>query len=49
MKPFLAKVVRGERLSEEEAASAMGVIMDGEATPAQIGALLAALKLAERL
>jgi anthranilate phosphoribosyltransferase len=43
MKQFLAKVMRGERLSEEEAAAAMGVIMDGEATPAQIGALLASL------
>jgi anthranilate phosphoribosyltransferase len=43
MKHFLAKVVRGERLTEDEAGSAMGVIMDGEATPAQIGALLAAL------
>jgi anthranilate phosphoribosyltransferase len=43
MKTYLAKVMRGERLSEEEAAGAMGVIMDGEATPAQIGALLAAL------
>jgi anthranilate phosphoribosyltransferase len=43
MKPFLAKVIRGERLTEEEAGSAMGTIMDGEATPAQIGALLAAL------
>jgi anthranilate phosphoribosyltransferase len=43
MKAFLGKVMRGERLSEEEAAAAMGVIMDGEATPAQIGALLAAL------
>jgi anthranilate phosphoribosyltransferase len=43
MKPFLARVIRGERLTEEEAGSAMGTIMDGEATPAQIGALLAAL------
>lgn len=43
MKPYLAKVLRGERLTEEEAGSAMAVIMDGEATPAQIGALLAAL------
>jgi anthranilate phosphoribosyltransferase len=43
VKPYLAKVVGGERLSEEEAGAAMGVIMDGEATPAQIGALLAAL------
>jgi anthranilate phosphoribosyltransferase len=43
MKRFLAKVMGGERLSEEEACAAMSVIMDGDATPAQIGALLAAL------
>ncbi len=43
MKPFLARVLRGERLTEDEAGAAMGVIMDGEATPAQIGALLGAL------
>lgn len=43
MKPYLAKVMRGERLSEEEAGAAMAVIMDGAATPAQIGGLLAAL------
>ena len=45
MKDHLAKVVRGERLSEGEAGAAMDAIMDGEATPAQIGALLAALAL----
>ena len=44
MKVYLAKVMRGERLSEEEASAVMGVIMDGEATAAQIGALLAALR-----
>ena len=43
MKEHLARVLRGERLSEEEAGAAMAVIMDGAATPAQIGALLAAL------
>jgi len=43
MKPFLAKVLRGDRLTEEEAGAAMAIIMEGEATPAQIGALLAAL------
>lgn len=43
MKAYLAKVVRGERLTEEEAGAAMATIMEGEATPAQIGALLAAL------
>ena len=43
MKQYLAKVIRGERLSEQEAGEAMGLIMDGAATPAQIGALLASL------
>jgi anthranilate phosphoribosyltransferase len=43
IKRHLAKLARGERLSEDEAAAAMGAIMDGEATPAQIGALLAAM------
>jgi len=43
IKRHLAKLARGERLSEDEAASAMGTIMEGEATPAQIGALLAAM------
>ena len=43
MKVHLAKVLRGERLDEGEAGAAMATIMDGEATPAQIGALLAAL------
>ena len=43
IKRHLAKVARGERLGEDEAASAMGAIMDAEATPAQIGALLAAM------
>lgn len=43
MKEHLSKVVRGERLSEEEAGNAMATIMDGLATPAQVGALLAAL------
>jgi anthranilate synthase/phosphoribosyltransferase len=39
----LAKAAAGERLGEDEAAQAMGSIMDGEATPAQIAALLAAM------
>ncbi len=43
MKEHLAKIVAGGRLSEQEAGAAMATIMDGEATPAQIGALLAAL------
>jgi anthranilate phosphoribosyltransferase len=43
IKRHLARLARGERLSEDEAASAMGAVMDGEATPAQIGGLLASL------
>lgn len=43
MKEQLARVVAGERLSEAEAGLAMAAIMDGAATPAQIGGLLAAL------
>jgi anthranilate phosphoribosyltransferase len=43
MKPYISKVTRGERLTEQEAGEAMAAIMDGQATPAQIGALLAAL------
>ncbi len=43
MRQHLARVVAGARLSEDEAGLAMASIMDGEATPAQIGALLAAL------
>ncbi|MBI2913981.1 MAG: anthranilate phosphoribosyltransferase [Chloroflexi bacterium] len=40
-----AIVNQGRDLSEEEAAGAMGEIMAGEATPAQIGALLIALRM----
>ena len=43
MKQYLAKIARGDRLTEEEAGAAMAIIMDGEATPAQIGALLVGL------
>ena len=40
---LLEKLMRRENLSVDEAASAMGAIMSGEATPAQIGALLVGL------
>jgi len=43
MRAQLARVLRGDRLGEVEAGEAMATIMDGEATPAQIGALLGAL------
>lgn len=44
-KDLLNKVVRGESLTEAEAAGAMEEIMEGGATPAQIAGLLTALKL----
>jgi len=43
IKRHLARLARGESLGEEEAGSAMAAIMDGDATPAQIGALLSAM------
>jgi anthranilate phosphoribosyltransferase len=41
---FLAKLARGEGLSEEEASRAMELIMRGEATPSQIAGLIMALR-----
>src|SRR6185295_3883333 len=41
----IAVVVSGKTLSKAEAESAMGTVMAGEATPAQLGALLAALSM----
>jgi anthranilate phosphoribosyltransferase len=41
----IAKVVGGAHLTREEAKAAMNVIMDGEATPAQIGSLITALRM----
>jgi anthranilate phosphoribosyltransferase len=43
MKEYLARIAAGQTLSESEAAAVMDLIMEGQATPAQIGALLAAL------
>ncbi|MBM3216526.1 anthranilate phosphoribosyltransferase [Candidatus Poribacteria bacterium] len=42
---YIQRVVAGESLSEADAAAAMGAIMGGEATPAQIGAFLTALRM----
>jgi anthranilate phosphoribosyltransferase len=44
LKPLLAKLAEGKSLSLAEAASAFGVLMNGEATPSQIGALLMGLR-----
>jgi anthranilate phosphoribosyltransferase len=41
----IAAVVEGRPLSREDARLAMGAVMDGEATPAQLAALLVALRM----
>jgi anthranilate phosphoribosyltransferase len=45
IKKLIAKVVRGEDLTEDEMAAAMDEIMTGTATAAQIGAFITALRL----
>jgi len=45
LKKFIAKVVAGQNLSEEEASQAMALIMDGESLPTQIAAFLTALRM----
>ena len=44
LKPTLARLAQGETLSADEAEAAFGVIMAGEATPAQIAGLLMAMR-----
>ncbi|MGC4054785.1 MAG: anthranilate phosphoribosyltransferase [Paludibaculum sp.] len=44
LKPIIAKVATGAVLTREEARAAFDVIMSGEATPAQLGAFLMALR-----
>src|SRR5271163_4549753 len=44
LKPVLARLGAGETLSEAEAEAAFGVVMDGAATPAQIGGMLMAMR-----
>ena len=45
LKPAIARLARGETLSEAEAEAAFGIIMSGEATPAQIAGLLMMMRL----
>jgi anthranilate phosphoribosyltransferase len=45
LKPFIAKTINRADLTVEEAEEAMTVIMTGQATPAQIGSYLTALRM----
>lgn len=45
LKPFIAKVANEQSLSREEASAAFEILMSGEATPAQIGGFLIALRM----
>lgn len=45
LKPLLGRLAAGETLSEAEAEDAFGIIMEGQATPAQIAGLLMAMRL----
>ena len=44
LKPVLGRLAAGEALTDTEAEAAFDIIMSGEATPAQIGALLMAMR-----
>src|SRR5215207_2517858 len=44
LRPLLAEVAAGRSLSEAEAETAFDIIMSGNATPSQMGALLMALR-----
>ncbi|HEY4251625.1 MAG TPA: anthranilate phosphoribosyltransferase [Roseomonas sp.] len=44
LKPVLARLAAGESMTAEEAEAAFGIIMQGEATPAQIAGLLMAMR-----
>ncbi len=44
LKALIGRVASGERLSEDDAATAFDVMMSGNATPAQMGGFLMALR-----
>ncbi|MFT8242714.1 anthranilate phosphoribosyltransferase [Roseomonas sp. BN140053] len=44
LRPVLARLAAGERLAETEAEEAFGTVMAGEATPAQIAAMVMAMR-----
>ncbi|MGE0722780.1 MAG: anthranilate phosphoribosyltransferase [Alphaproteobacteria bacterium] len=44
LKPFIARLAAGHRLTEAEAERAFEIVMSGDATPSQMGALLMGLR-----
>lgn len=44
LKPILARLALGETMTEREAEDAFGILMEGEATPAQIAGMLMAMR-----
>jgi anthranilate phosphoribosyltransferase len=44
LRPFIARVAAGERLTEAQAEEAFDIIMSGDATPSQIGGFLMGLR-----
>lgn len=45
LKPFIARAVKGETFSQDDAAKAFEIIMSGDASDAQIGSLLTAIRM----
>src|SRR5512146_2499767 len=45
LEPYIAKAINRTDLTADEARQAMNIIMTGQATPAQIGAYLVALRM----
>ena len=45
LRPYITKAINLNDLSAEEAQEAMNIIMTGQATPAQVGAYLVALRM----
>ncbi len=45
LKPYITKAIKGQNLNVEEAETAMKIIMTGQATSAQIGSYLTALRM----
>jgi anthranilate phosphoribosyltransferase len=45
LKPFIAKAINRQNLTASEAEEAMNIIMTGQATPAQVGAYLVAVRM----